>query len=108
MGGPEQKPVRILIVRRLIVLMVQIFNAMKRENEVKRRFGMAVRKARAQAGLSQEGLAAAAGLDRTYIGGVERGERNPSLVSLKKIADGLGLSMSELFADLSASGREDG
>ena len=57
------------------------------------RFGDIVRRARAEAGLSQEELADRAGLDRSYVGGVERGERNPTLVVIAKIAKGLGLSV---------------
>lgn len=61
-------------------------------------FGEAVRSARVAAGLTQENLANKAGIDRSYIGGVERGERNPTLVVVKKIARGLGLTLGELFA----------
>ena len=52
---------------------------------------------REQQGLSQEKLAAEAGLHRTYIGMVERLERNPSLVCVHKIANGLGVDIRELF-----------
>ena len=50
------------------------------------RFGDIVRRARAEAGLSQEELADRAGLDRSYVGGVERGERNPTLVVMTCLA----------------------
>lgn len=72
-----------------------------------RAFGEAVRRARLSAGLSQEQLAESADLDRTYIGGVERGERNASLLAVHKIAQGLQLSLSELFAQVDASLKED-
>ena len=49
------------------------------------------------AGLTQEELAHQSGLDRSYIGGVERGERNPTLTVIEKIAKGLGISLAELF-----------
>jgi transcriptional regulator with XRE-family HTH domain len=62
------------------------------------RFGKAVRDARMVAGLTQEGLADRSGLDRSYVGGVERGERNPTLAAIEKIADGLGISLVELFS----------
>lgn len=49
-------------------------------------------------GLSQEGLAELAHLHRTYVGGVERGERNVSLINIWRIADALGVDPSVLFA----------
>jgi transcriptional regulator with XRE-family HTH domain len=48
--------------------------------------------------MSQEALAAKCELDRTYISGIERGTRNPSLTNVLKIADSLDVSASELFA----------
>jgi transcriptional regulator with XRE-family HTH domain len=69
------------------------------------RFGEAVRRARNAAGLTQEDLADRAGLDRSYVGGIERGERNPTLVVIAKIAAGLGISLGELFALVPSPGR---
>lgn len=63
-----------------------------------KRFGRLVRKHRARQGLSQERLAELAGLDRTYVGGIERGERNPSLRNIAKLASALGLSIRDLFS----------
>ncbi len=60
-------------------------------------FAAKVRMIREQKGLSQEELAAKAGLHRTYIGMVERLERNPSLISIYKIAKGLDVNVKELF-----------
>jgi transcriptional regulator with XRE-family HTH domain len=57
-----------------------------------------VRHFRAQREFSQEELGDEADLDRTYVSGVERGERNPSLESLLRISDGLGIRLSELAA----------
>jgi len=57
-----------------------------------------VRRARAAAGLTQEELAERAGLDRSYIGGVERGDRNPTLIFIEKIAEGLDIDLAELFS----------
>ena len=67
------------------------------EQSIKERFGARLRHVRQENGLSQEALALTCGLDRTYIGGVERGERNISLVNIHKIARALGISAKELF-----------
>ncbi len=66
-------------------------------NDQKFAFGARVRQLRTDKGWSQEQLAAEARLDRTYIGGIERGERNPSLLNIYRIARALGVSASELF-----------
>ncbi|WP_096601625.1 helix-turn-helix domain-containing protein [Calothrix sp. NIES-2100] len=60
-------------------------------------FGERVRTLRQSRGCSQEALALAAGLDRTYIGGVERGERNISLINIQKIACALEVSAADLL-----------
>lgn len=73
---------------------------MSRTPDVLARFGQRVRTLRTKKGLSQEGFAALCGLDRTYIGGVERGERNVSLRNIKVIAAGLGVTVSELTRGL--------
>jgi transcriptional regulator with XRE-family HTH domain len=67
------------------------------ESEIQKRFGERVRELRKRKGLSQEALALACELDRTYIGGVERGERNISLVNIYRIAEALGVKPRELF-----------
>ena len=64
----------------------------------KESFGTSVRKLRESKGLSQEDLAEKAGLHRTYIGGIERGERNLSLLNIWRIADALEVSPSEFFS----------
>ena len=61
-------------------------------------FGERVRAFRKVKGLSQEQLAMACNLDRTYIGGVERGERNVSLLNIHKICAALDISVVELFS----------
>ena len=61
--------------------------------------GAAIRRERARVGLSQEALAFEAEIDRSYMGGVERGEQNLSLMSLKRIADVLGVKPAVLFSD---------
>lgn len=65
--------------------------------DLQKRFGAAVRAVRVSHGWSQERLAGAAGLDRTYISGIERGRRNPSLSSQERIADALGVKIRELM-----------
>ena len=52
---------------------------------------------RRERGLSQEELALMCGVDRTYVGRIERMERTPSLIVLQKFADGLGMSLIELL-----------
>lgn len=60
-------------------------------------FAQRVKTLREEQGLSQEKLAERSELHRTYIGMVERLERNPSLVCIHKIANGLGVHITELF-----------
>jgi transcriptional regulator with XRE-family HTH domain len=64
---------------------------------IRKRFGQRLRELRTKADLSQEELADLAQLDRSYIGGVERGERNVSLVNIHKIARALKLKPGDLF-----------
>jgi transcriptional regulator with XRE-family HTH domain len=67
--------------------------------EVQKQFGARMRALRKQRGLSQEELALSCNLDRTYIGSVERGERNISLVNIHTIAAALGVLTREFFND---------
>jgi transcriptional regulator with XRE-family HTH domain len=62
-------------------------------------FGARVRRIRSDRGLSQEALAELAGLHRTYVGSVERGERNVSLDQIHRLADGLRVPVRDLFED---------
>ena len=62
-----------------------------------KRVGARLRKARQVKGLSQEAVALAAGLDRSYVSGLERGEFNVSVVALAKLARAAGLRLSVLF-----------
>jgi transcriptional regulator with XRE-family HTH domain len=59
--------------------------------------GEAIRRARTGAGLSQEALAVDADLDRSYMGGIERGEHNLTVMNIVKIADALKLKPSTLL-----------
>jgi transcriptional regulator with XRE-family HTH domain len=61
-------------------------------------YGAAVRQHRLLVRLSQEELADRAGLDRTYVSGIERGRRNPSLRILQNISDALGVDLDVVFA----------
>jgi transcriptional regulator with XRE-family HTH domain len=63
------------------------------------RFGQAVRRRREALGISQEALADAAGVHRTYIGSVERGERNISLRNIIRLAAALGCGAADLVAE---------
>ncbi|MDO9475393.1 MAG: helix-turn-helix transcriptional regulator [Pseudohongiella sp.] len=65
--------------------------------------GKRIRSLRKAAGISQERLALACGLDRSYLGRIERGEINISVVILYKIADALGCSASELLREVTIS-----
>lgn len=69
----------------------------ERQAHIKKDFGERVRSIRLQKGLSQEELAWACGLDRSYLGSVERGERNISLINIWKIAEALRIPARELM-----------
>lgn len=62
-------------------------------------FGEAIRRVRARTDASQEGLALAAELDRSYVGGIERGEVNVALVNIVKLAAALGLTVEALMKE---------
>ena len=70
---------------------------MKREILIK--FGKKVRAQRANLGLSQEELASRAGVHRTYIGMIERAEKNITLENIEKVAKALNLKLSDFFRD---------
>ncbi len=70
------------------------------DGDPRRHLGATVRKRRVALGLSQEQLAERANLHWTYIGGIERGERNVSLLNIVKIAHALNTSPSRLLADV--------
>lgn len=66
-------------------------------SEVLYKFSQRLKMLRQERGLSQEGLALLCNIDRTYVGRLENLKRNPSLEILSKIADGLGMTLSELL-----------
>lgn len=63
------------------------------------RIGGAIRGIRESRGWSQERLAAEAELNRTYVGGLERGERNPTVATLERIAGALQTPLAEIIAN---------
>jgi transcriptional regulator with XRE-family HTH domain len=75
----------------------KVLNMTRNGKWTKFEFGRALRRRRHKLGLSQEAFADLCHLDRTYIGGIERGERNVALVNIEKISKTLRISISELF-----------
>jgi len=73
---------------------------MPKKRDILKRFGARVRELRLEMKLSQEKFAAKCNLDRTYLGSVERGERNIALRNIEKIAKAFQISISELMRKL--------
>ncbi len=71
-----------------------IFDAM----DIKKTFGDKIKRLRLEKGMSQEGLANEANLDRTYIPGIEKGERNVSITVIEKLAIALKVDIRDLFS----------
>lgn len=67
---------------------------------ITQKFGQRLKELRQKTGLSQEKFALKINMDRTYYASVEAGRRNISLENMKKIADGFGVSLSQLFENL--------
>lgn len=67
--------------------------------DIRKRFGKNIRKARVSREWSQEDLAEATGLDRTYVSGIERGTRNPTLTVVDKFSKALGVDLGTLLAE---------
>jgi transcriptional regulator with XRE-family HTH domain len=65
--------------------------------DIKKIFGQRIKTLRIEQGLSQEALAIAAGIDRTYLPAIEKGKRNVSLEVIEKLAKGLQVSIIQLF-----------
>ncbi len=68
--------------------------------EIQQKFGLIIRKLRQQKSISQEKMALDAGIDRTYIGDIENGSRNISLQIIEKLANYLGMPISEIFKQI--------
>ena len=73
---------------------------MTKDADILKKFGSRVRERRKKKGFSQEGFADHCQLDRTYVGGIERGERNIALRNIETIAHALGISISDLLQGL--------
>lgn len=73
--------------------------------DVRRRVGLNLRKYRRELGLTQEAFAFQSGIDRTYISGIERGVRNPTIVILEEIAQALGISTAKLLEEIAPKGK---
>lgn len=73
----------------------------KEEQQFLNTLGRKIKQLRVEKDWSQERLGFKSNLDRTYIGGIERGERNLTILNLKKIADALGVSLSEILSEKS-------
>jgi transcriptional regulator with XRE-family HTH domain len=71
---------------------------MSANNQTLKRFGQNVRTKRESLALSQEALAAKAGMHRTYVGMIERAEKNITLENIDKLAKALGVPIAQLFA----------
>lgn len=74
------------------------------KSSIVRHFAFRLREVRVSQGLSQEDLAGKADLHRTYVGSVERGERNISLVNVERLAKALGMTVCELLCDVRPKG----
>lgn len=70
------------------------------ESSLAKRLGLVIRHLRLEAGMSQEEFAHQCGLHRTYIGSIERGEKTITIETADKIAQALGISLSEMFQQL--------
>jgi transcriptional regulator with XRE-family HTH domain len=70
---------------------------MAKKTDIAIKLGKKIKDLRKDKNISQESLALICGLDRSYIGSVERGERNISLLNLEKISVGLGVEIKDLF-----------
>jgi transcriptional regulator with XRE-family HTH domain len=73
---------------------------MKMNDEFLRVFGQVIATKRKKIGISQEELASRSGLNRTYIGDIERGARNIALLNIKRLSLALGMSPSKLLTEV--------
>lgn len=93
------------IVRRLVVILEVFWPSMKPKHPLLVELGRKIRRIRESRSLSQEQLASIIDIDRTYIGGIERGERNVAAVNLARIAIALDTEVGEFFPQKDTSRR---
>lgn len=79
---------------------------MEKTGSIKKVLGKRIRALRLEMGLSQEAFADKCGIDRTYMSGIERGVRNPTLVVICAIAGGLEMDLSHLFMFDGCAGKD--
>lgn len=87
----------VLIVRGRIVVQREKIRGMSQPADILERFGNRVRELRKRRGWSQEEFAMQCELDRTYVGGIERGQRNVALRNIERIAATLDLTIAQLM-----------
>lgn len=75
--------------------------------DIQKSFGLRVQQLRKKVGMSQEKFALSIDMDRTYLASVEAGRRNSSINNIKKIADGLNITISELFIGVDTSDKDE-
>lgn len=80
---------------------------MKPNSNILKLFGLKVKEIRKEKGLSQEELADKAGLHRTYIGMIERAEKNITLINIEKIASAFECSIADLFKEIKDYGKQE-
>ena len=68
--------------------------------DVRQRLGLNLRRLRRDKGMGQEKFALEFGIDRTYVSGIERGTRNPTITVVQRLADALEVPIAELFAEI--------
>ena len=73
---------------------------MQKHKDVRSEFGKRLRDLRKKCGWTQAEMADYLGLDRSYVGEIEQGKRNPCLLNLKVIADGLKITLAQLFSGI--------
>lgn len=95
-GGPVLPP---NIVCRRIVISIRTMVRVEDSDRFLTCLGLAVRSLRERQGVSQETFAAEVGVHRTYVGAIERGERNIGILTLRTLAVGLGTTLSGLIVE---------